>query len=183
MTLPSGELWSQVLKTLKATMTRATFETWLQKTTARLEDGRLIVLTPSSFGQDWLDARFEYARTSPESYNHDQFDQGYWTRGQVIGAFIGTDGRDYFARVTARISPDLMLGVDFDYAIIGSTTQNFSGPKEKRFGGSIDVSYRFWDRYSIFAQYQISDVKNRNFRADDDGIDQLVRVQLTRSFR
>src|SRR5262249_29510394 len=135
------------------------------------------------FGQDWLEGRLEYARTSPQSYNHDQFDQGYWTRGHVIGSPIGTDGRDYFARVAARLRPDLMLGVDFDYMIIGNTTQNFPCPKQKRLGGSIDLSYRFWDRYTIFAQFQISDVKNRNFRADDDGIDHLVRVQLTRSFR
>ena len=76
-----------------------------------------------------------------------------------------------------------MLGVDFDRAIIGSTTFNFPGPQEKRLGGGIDVSYRFWDRYSLFAQYLISDVKNRNFRGGDDGIDQLVRVEVTRSFR
>src|SRR5262245_10577633 len=124
------------------------------------------------FGQDWLEARFEYARTSPLSYNHDQFDQGYWTRGHVIGDFIGTDGRDYFARVTARLTPNLMLGVDFDRAIIGSTTFNCSCPQEKRLGGGIDISYRFWDRYALFAQYLVSDVKNRNFRAGDDGIDQ-----------
>jgi len=135
------------------------------------------------FGQDWLDARLEYARSSPQSFNHDQFTSGYWTRGHVIGGPIGTDGRDYFARVTARLTPDLMLGIDIDRAIIGSTVQNFPGPKEKRLGGGIDVSYRFWDRYSIFAQYLVSDVKNRNFRADDDGIDHLLRVELTRSFR
>ena len=135
------------------------------------------------FGQDWLDGRFEYARTSKQSYNHDQFDQGYWTRGQVIGDFIGTDGRDYFARVSARILPDLMLGVDFDYATIGNTTFNSTSPQEKRLGGSIDVSYRFWDRFALFAQYMISDVKNRNFRAGDDGIDHLVRVEFTASFR
>jgi hypothetical protein len=135
------------------------------------------------FGQDWLDVRFEYARSSRQSYNHDQFTSGYWTRGHVIGSPIGTDGRDYFARVTARVTPNLMLGVDFDRAIIGSTTQNFPGPQEERQGGGFDVSYRFWDRYSVFAQYMISDVKNRNFRAGDDGIDHLVRVEVTRSFR
>jgi len=134
------------------------------------------------FGQDWLEARFEYARTSPLSYNHDQFTSGYWTRGHVISDFIGTDGRDYFARVTARLTPNLMLGVDFDRAIMGSTAST-PGPQEKRLGGSIDVSYRFWDRYSLFAQYMVSDVKNRNFRAGDDGIDQLLRLELTRSFR
>jgi hypothetical protein len=135
------------------------------------------------FGQDWLDARFEYAQSSPQSFNHDQFVSGYWTRGHVISDFIGTDGRDYFGRVSARVAPNLMLGVDFDYAIIGSTTFNTPAPQEKRLGGGIDISYRFWDRYSIFAQYLVADVKNRNFRAGDDGIDHLVRVELTRSFR
>jgi hypothetical protein len=135
------------------------------------------------FGQDWLEARFEYARTSPQSYNNDQFTSGYWTRGHVIGDFIGTNGRDYFARVSARITPDLMFGVNFDRAIIGSTAFNFSGPQEERLGGSLDLSYRFADRFSVFAQYLVSDVKNRNFRAGDNGIDQLLRVQFTASFR
>src|SRR5215467_840040 len=135
------------------------------------------------FGQDWLDGRLEYARSSPESFNHSQFVSGYWTRGHVIGPFIGTDGRDYFGRLSARVTPNLMLGVDFDRAIIGNTANGFTGPKEERLGGGIDISYRFWERYSIFAQYLVSDVKNRNFRAGDDGIDQLVRVELTRSFR
>jgi hypothetical protein len=135
------------------------------------------------FGQDWLDARFEYARSSPESFNHSQFTSGYWTRGHVISDSIGTNGRDYFARVSARLTPNLMLGVDIDRAIIGSTTFNFTGPQEKRLGGGLDASYRFWDRYALFAQYLVSDVKNRNFRAGDDGIDHLLRVELTRSFR
>ncbi len=135
------------------------------------------------FGQDWLDARLEYARTSPESYNHSQFISGYWTRGHVIGDFIGTDGRDYFSRVSARLTPNLMLGFDFDRAIIGNTANNFSGPQEERLGGGIDISYRFWDRYSVFAQYLVSDVKNRRFVAGDNGLDHLVRLELTRSFR
>jgi hypothetical protein len=135
------------------------------------------------FGQDWLEARFEYARTSPQSYNNDQFMSGYWTRGHVIGDFIGTNGRDYFARVSARITPDLMFGVNFDRAIIGNTAFNSPSPQEERLGGSLDVSYRFADRFSVFAQYLVSDVKNRNFRAGDSGIDQLLRVQFTASFR
>src|SRR5207249_2290521 len=71
------------------------------------------------FGQDWLDARFEYARTSPVSLNHDQFASGYWTRGHVISDFIGTDGTDYFGRLAARVSPNLMVGLDLDRAVIG----------------------------------------------------------------
>jgi hypothetical protein len=135
------------------------------------------------FGQEWLDARFEYARTSPVSLNHDQFTSGYWTRGHVISDFVGTDGRDYFGRLTARFTPNLMVGLDFDRAVIGSTVKNFPGPQEKRFGGGIDLSYRFWEHYSLFAQYLMSEVKNRQFRAGDDGFDHLVRLELTRAFR
>ena len=135
------------------------------------------------FGQDWLDARVEYARTSRLSLNHDQFANGYWTRGHVISDFVGTDGRNYFGRISARLSSNLMFGLDLEYARIGSTAIGFPGPQERRLGGGIDVSYRFWERYLLFAQYLVSDVKNRHFRAGDDGFDHLVRVELTRSFR
>lgn len=135
------------------------------------------------FGQNGLDGRFEYSRTSAQSYNHNDFTSGYWTRGHVISDFIGTDGHDLFARVTNRLTPNLMLGLQIERAIIGSTVNNFAGPQEKRFGGGVDVSFRFWDRYSLFAQYLVNDVKNRGFEAGNDGLDHLVRVELTRSFR
>jgi hypothetical protein len=135
------------------------------------------------FGQNWLDARVEYAQTSVLSYVHSDFTDGYWTRGHVIGSYVGNDGRSVSGRVTARVMPDLMLGVQSRAAIIGSTVNGFAGPQEKRLGGGIDISWRFWDRYSLFAQYFVSAVKNRGFDAGDDGYDHLVRVELTRSFR
>ncbi len=135
------------------------------------------------FGQDWLDWRFEYARTSRLSLNNSGFTSGYWTRGHVLSDFIGTDGRDYFARLAARVTPDVMLGLEVDRAIIGSTVIGFPGPQETRTGGGVDLSYRFWDRYALFAQYLVSDVKNRQFRAGDNGFEHLLRLELTRSFR
>ena len=135
------------------------------------------------FGQDWLDWRFEYARTSPLSLNHSQFTSGYWTRGHVLSDFIGTDGRDYFARLAARVTPNVMVGLEVDRAIVGSTVNGFPGPQQTRTGGGVDLSYRFWDRYALFAQYLVSDVKNRQFRAGDNGFEHLLRFELTRSFR
>ena len=76
-----------------------------------------------------------------------------------------------------------MFGVDFNPAVIGSTEIGFPGPKEKRFGGGIDVSYQFSDRYTLFVRHLVNDVKNRHFKAADDGIDHLIRLELTRSFR
>jgi hypothetical protein len=135
------------------------------------------------FGQEGLDARIEYSQTSIQSYNHNDFTNGYWTRGHVISDFIGTDGRDLFARVTNWLTPNLMLGLQVERAIIGSTLNNFAGPQEKRLGGGVDVSFRFWERCSLFAQYLVNDVKNRRFEEGNDGLDHLVRLELTRSFR
>lgn len=76
-----------------------------------------------------------------------------------------------------------MLGLELDRSVIGSTVAGASLPKQRRIGGGIDVSYRFWERYSVFAQYLVSDVENRGFRAGDDGLEHLLRLELTRSFR
>jgi hypothetical protein len=137
----------------------------------------------SVFGQEGVDLRAEYAQSSRLSFTHHQFTNGFWTRGYVISHQMGTDGQDFFARVTNRFRPDMMLGLQVNWASIGNTASNFPGPKEKRIGGAIDVSYRFWDRYSLFAQYEIADVTNRNFEAGEDGLDHLLRVELTRTFR
>jgi len=134
-------------------------------------------------GREGLDARFEYARTSASSLNHFQFTDGYSRRGYALSDFIGTDGRDYFGRLTARITPDFMLGFDVDRAVIGSTAITSSRPREERRGGGIDASYRFLTRYSLFAQYVLTDVKNRRFVPGDNGFDHLLRFELTRSFR
>ncbi len=135
------------------------------------------------FGLDSLDARLEYAETSGLTFTHTQFTDGYVSARRVISHFIGTDGRDIYSRLTDRITPNLMLGLELDRAVIGSTVSRFAGPKERRFGGGIDLSYRFGDRYSLFAQYQLTDVENRDFRPGDDGLDHLLRFELTRSFR
>lgn len=135
------------------------------------------------FGSDRVDARFEWARSSRLSFTHGQFRSGYWTRGEVISHFVGTEGQAYLARVTNRLTPNLMLGLELDRTVIGSTVKGLIGPKERRVGGGIDLSYRFWDKFSLFGGYRLMDVTNRNFRRGDDGLDHLLRIELTRSFR
>lgn len=78
------------------------------------------------------------AETLSLSFVRDQFRSGYWTRGEIISHFIGTEGQDYFARVTNRLTPNLMLGLELNRAVIGSTVAGFTGPKERRVGGGID---------------------------------------------
>jgi hypothetical protein len=146
----------------------------------------------SLFGIEGLEARGEYARTSSLSYVHDQFTSGYWTRGEVISHFIGTGGQDYYSRLSYRFTPDLMIGLEGNRAVIGSTQPIVLGvspkprgkrPNENRLGAAVDVSYRFWEHYSLFGQYSIIKVDNRDFTLDNNGVDHVVRVELTRSFR
>jgi len=135
------------------------------------------------FGREGLDARFEWAHTSSLSYNHSQFYRGYWTRGHVISHVVGNDGTDYYARATQRVGQDVMLGLELERAVIGSTTNPTLLPQQRRLGGGVDVSYRFLTRYAVFAQYLVGHVENRGFRPGDDGLDHLLRLELTRSFR
>jgi hypothetical protein len=135
------------------------------------------------FGQDGLEARAEYANSSRLSFAHTSFVRGYWTRGEVISHFMGTDGEDFFARVSNRFTENFMLGIEANGSVIGRTTRILGVPKERRIGGAVDVSWRFLEKFGLFSQYQIASVDNRNFRADRDGIDHLLLVELTRSFR
>ena len=133
------------------------------------------------FARD-IDLRAEYTRTSEASFNHRQFRSGYWTRGEVISHFVGTEGEDYFARVVNRLTPNLMLGLELNRATIGRTVQQFNGPKERRVGGAFDLSWNITDKYAAFGRYQIADVDNRNFEPRAHGIDHVVRLEITRSF-
>jgi hypothetical protein len=130
-----------------------------------------------------LDGRVEYAESSSLSFTHSQFTSGYSTRGEVISHFLGTQGQSLYARLTSRLTPDVMLGLEVNRDRIGSTVAQFPGPKEERWGGGGDISWRFWDRYSLFVQYLVNHVDNRNFRAGHDGTDHLLRLEVTRSFR
>lgn len=135
------------------------------------------------FGREGLDARFEYANSSRLSFVHSSFTDGYRTRGHVISHVMGSRGEDWYARATNRLTPDVMLGIELNRAVIGSTVASQAGAEERRLGAGIDLSVRFWRRYAVFAQYQIADVTNRGFVAGDDGVDHLLRVEFTRSFR
>jgi hypothetical protein len=135
------------------------------------------------FGQEGLDARTEYARSSRLSYRHNQFRTGYRTRGEVIAHYMGTEGEDYYSRLTNRFHPDVMVGLEINRSVVGQTTPVPVAPKERTIAGALDVSYRFFDVYTVFAQYRLARVDNRNFRSQDDGWDNLFRVEVTRSFR
>lgn len=135
------------------------------------------------FETEGLDARLEYADTSTFSFTHNQFYRGYWTRGEVISHVMGTDGTAFNSRISMRVSPELMVGGGLTRLVIGNTVNGAPVTHERRLSGAFDVSYRFWGAYTLFGQYQLMKTTNRNFSAGDDGWDQVLLLEVTRSFR
>ena len=134
------------------------------------------------FGNEGLDSRIEIASTSSLSFTHNQFFRGYWTQGEPISHFIGTNGFDLYSRVTKRLSADYMIGVFVNRSDIGTTALG-GGPIEKRTAVGLDVTYRFAKVYSLFGQASVTKTTNHNFVAGNDGWDGLLLLELTRSFR
>src|SRR3989442_8222246 len=56
-------------------------------------------------------------------------------------------------------------------------------PYERWFDGGIDLSYSLWERHSLFAQYFVSDIKNRRFTPGDNGVGHLIRLEGAASAR
>jgi hypothetical protein len=135
------------------------------------------------FGDDSLEARIELAFSSRFSFTHNQFTQGYWTRGHVMSHLMGTDGSSAFSRIAKRFGEDLMVGAGVRFAEIGNTTINANTPLEKRTGGAVDVTWRFARDWSLFGQFDVMYTRNRDFVSGDDGVDGIVLLELTRSFR
>ena len=71
------------------------------------------------------DFRFEYAKTLVGKfpnvfYRHGVFASGYTYEGRIIGHHMGAGARELYARMTHRMTPDLILGVEVSQETIMS---------------------------------------------------------------
>jgi hypothetical protein len=137
------------------------------------------------FGFPGLAARFEYALTTSIMFNHSLYTSGFTYRGDPLSHFVGTEGEDLYWRVSNRLTPNLMLGLELERATIGSVA--FVGPsgavaKEERKSIGADLSYKLTRELSLFGAYQFSRRTNRDFVSGDSGDDHLLRLELTHSY-
>jgi len=134
-------------------------------------------------GDPKLDVRFEYAQTSEIMFTHGEYTSGFTNRGSVLSHFIGTKGREIYARVSRWINPDVLLGFQVSQAEIGPTGAGLLGlPREKRNSLGFDLSYRLSSGSSIFVTYDFARVKDRGFVAGRSGNENLFRIEFTQSF-
>ncbi len=141
------------------------------------------VYLPGFLGLRGNDLRFEYAQTISRLFTHNVYTTGYSLRGNVLSHFIGTQGEDIYVRATQRLSPDLMIGVEFDQARVGSTQSGRAlGTKEVRRSAGIDISYRYTSPLWMFLAYRFERTENKDFVSGTIKDNHLVRLEVTYQF-
>ncbi len=53
------ELWNQVLHLISKKISKPSFDTWLAKTTAEIDEDVIFVTTSNEFARDWLHERYK----------------------------------------------------------------------------------------------------------------------------
>ena len=128
-----------------------------------------------------IDLRLEYANTSPGDiphawYSHSDYPPIYHER--IFGHHVGSDGEDYFVRLTAYLSRKLLLGIDFDAETQGSR----SNVKTNSYQWGADLEYLLHDRMSVKGRYIIEKFQDPSSIAGGNKIHHLFGLELHRNF-
>ncbi len=97
---------------------------------------------PDIFGVSGLDLRLEWASNRVPSkpdvwYNHSIFTDGYTIRGRIIGHHMGTQGEDWFARLSQSFEDGSVIGAQLDIERHGVGFSNV----ETKYEGQMDFAY------------------------------------------
>lgn len=127
--------------------------------------------------------RVEYSNSSSFQFTHGVWRDGYIRKGHVLSHFEGTAGEDLFFRLTQRLDKSLDVGIEYDQARRGRTEQGlqFSTKELHRYVG-VDVSYTHTKNLSLNLAARFEWVKNRDFAAGNNDINQVYTVQATYAF-
>jgi hypothetical protein len=149
-----------------------------------LKPGGLVGLyLPNLFQSPDTTFRVEYSRTTSFNFTHSTYTDGYVRKGQVMSHFEGTSGEDLFFRLTQRLKPQLMVGIEVDLARRGQTQAGlaFSTKEINRHFG-VDLSYQHSKNLSLQLGARLEWVRNRDFVAGDNDFNQVYTFELTYAF-
>jgi hypothetical protein len=128
-----------------------------------------------------IDLRLEYAYTSPRDvpsawYTHSDYPPIYHDR--IFGHHVGSNGEDYFARLTAYLSPKLLLGIDFDAETHGTRL----GPKTNSYQWGMDLEYLLNDRMRLKGRYIMELFKDPSSITSGNSTHHLFGLEFRHSF-
>ena len=128
-----------------------------------------------------IDLRLEYTNTSPRDvssawYTHNEYPPIFHDR--IFGHHVGSNGQDYFARLTAYLTPKLLLGFDLDAEIQGSR----EAVKTNTYRWGTDLEYFLTDRMRLKGRYIVELFKDPDFIAGGDSTRHLFGLEFHHSF-
>jgi hypothetical protein len=148
-----------------------------------LPGGYVGIYSPNLFGSAHTELRIEYAATSKIQFNSGVYPDGYAFEGRPLAHYIGTRGEDFLVRIGQWFGPDVLVGLQFDMARIGLVTRGGTNlPREKRYVGGLDVSYRLSKLLTLFGAYRYTASDNQGSVPGLDTTNHLLRLEATFSF-
>jgi len=129
------------------------------------------------------DLRIEYANNHISGHNnfwytHHVYESGYTYEGRIIGHHMGSDAEDLFVRLTHYLTKDLLLGLTFDRARKGLS----SDVKEIKNYGELDLSFSGFDDFELKGSYRYEYIKNFNFNPGDTEKNYIIVVEAVYDF-
>lgn len=138
---------------------------------------------PNLFGRDDTELRVEWATTTSFSYTSSLYTTGYSFQGFPLAHYIGARGQDLYIRMTERLLPTLQIGSEFNLAKVGPTTiAGLTSPREERKGVGVDITYQPTRAISMLLGYRYERIDNKDFIADQDASNHILRLEATYSF-
>lgn len=159
-------------------------DTCCGSTLTPLKPGEIVGLyLPNLFLSPDTTFRAEYSWSSSFQFTHSIWQDGFSRKGHVISDFQGTHGEDLYFRMTQKLDPRLDVGIELDFARRGRTQRGleFATKELHRYFG-VDVSYKHSNALSLNFGARLEWVKNRDFIAGVNDINQVYTAAVTYAF-
>jgi hypothetical protein len=138
---------------------------------------------PNLFGSPDTTFRLEYSNTSSFNFTHSTWRDGFVRKQHVVSHFEGTAGEDLFFRLTQRLDQRLEVGIELDLARRGQTEAGTAfATKELHRHVGVDLSYRHSKNLTLNLGTRFEWVRNRNFVAGNNDINQVYTIGVTYAF-
>ncbi len=138
---------------------------------------------PNLFRRDGSELRIEYAKSSPISFTHAIYTNGFSFEGFPIAHYMGTNGEDLYIRTAERLLPNLQIGTEFGLAKVGSTLNDQTLlPREKRRYAGVDISFRPIPPLSLLLAYRYERTDNKDMVAGQQETNHIISLEATYSF-
>jgi hypothetical protein len=141
---------------------------------------------PTAFGASRLDLCLEYADTymdghegQPEVwYTHGVYQTGYRYNGRIIGHHIGTDARDAYVELGARLWDSARLWAAYDF----EQRELYQAFPEEHEEISLGLEWRREQGIAVQAAYTREWIRNFGFTQDDDREGSRFTIGFERCF-